>query len=189
MPNPFQERFKSINDKLKRTLAAFPAKAGAIAVQVSDEAFKKQGWTDHGLKPWTPRQSEDANKPSGRAILVLTGRLRRSVRVVNVSATTVTIGTDVPYAKIHNEGGTIKHGERSGILNFSSTPEHGLWTLGKVQTIKQQRGIKAIRRVTYKAHTTQMPQRKFVGDSHELRERIAYMIEKDFTKIFQVTAS
>ena len=36
------------------------------------------------------------------------GRLKKSIRRIRVTQNSVTIGTDVPYAQIHNEGGTIK---------------------------------------------------------------------------------
>lgn len=188
MPNPFDLRFKDMDDKLRRTLLQLPAIAGAIVVKHSDQAFRDQGWTDHTLQEWTPRASEDAkDRAKLRHILIKTGRLRRSVRVIQATLQGVIVGTDVPYARIHNEGGQIHHPQRDGILNFSHTPANGLWRFGKVQTINQQRGIKAIRRVTYKAHTTTMPMRKFLGNSHQQTEEIKFTFTKHILKAFKIS--
>ena len=46
------------------------------------------------------------DKRAGRAILVKSGDLRRSIRfdTVNKSNLSVRIASDLPYARIHNEG-------------------------------------------------------------------------------------
>lgn len=67
-------------------------------------SFRKQGFEDRSLHHWKPRKKEDNRK--GRAILVDSGDLRRSIvrEPVNKSQLQVKISTDLPYAKIHNEG-------------------------------------------------------------------------------------
>jgi phage gpG-like protein len=192
MPNPFQARFTSIEHKLQQTLAALPAKAGAVVVHHSLESFHDQGWTDSSLEPWSPRLSKNG-KNTGRAILVQSGRLRRSIRVLTATADSVTVGTDVPYAQIHNEGGTISHPARDTILNFTEHKGidyeiHGKKSmrLAKVQTINQQRGIKAIRRATIKEHTTTMKKRQFIGNSKQQTEEITFMLQKEINKAFSI---
>ena len=186
MSNPFQERFTSIENKLERVLSELPAMVGAKVVQFSNQAFRNQGFTDESLETWTPRKSETA-KSEGRAILVQTGRLRRSIRVITSTLDSVTIGTDVPYAQIHNQGGSTTHYAHGRILNFDMAGENGgRWRFGKAGTIKQQRGIKAIRRATFKEHTTKIPQRKFLGNSHQQTEEIKFLIEKQINKAFSI---
>lgn len=66
--------------------------------------FKKQGFDNKGVSAWTPRKKGD--KRAGRAILVKSGDLRRSIRTSKISnsALEVTIATDLKYAAVHNEG-------------------------------------------------------------------------------------
>lgn len=73
-------------------------------------SFRKQGFENRSVEHWKPRKKEDNRK--GRAILVDSGDLRRSIvrEPVNKSQLQVKISTDLPYAKIHNEGGTMKNG-------------------------------------------------------------------------------
>lgn len=73
-------------------------------------SFRKQGHEDRSIDHWKPRKREDNRK--GRAILVDSGDLRRSIirEPVNKSQLQVKISTDLPYAKVHNEGGTMKGG-------------------------------------------------------------------------------
>jgi phage gpG-like protein len=66
-------------------------------------SFKQGGFTDDTFEAWKPRKSKKDN--SGRAILVKTGDLRRSVnRTINLSQLRVIFKSDLPYAAIHNYG-------------------------------------------------------------------------------------
>ncbi len=69
-------------------------------------SFRKQGFDDRNVQPWKPRKKEGKRK--GRAILVDSGDLRRSIvrEPVNKTQLSVKISTDLPYAKVHNEGTT-----------------------------------------------------------------------------------
>lgn len=102
--------------------------------------FREQGFQDQTFQPWKRRKIKDSKRgryqywqeqgtddkagkrhrvkgtvrsvKMGRAILVDSGDLRRSIvrEPVNKSQLQVKISTDLPYAKIHNEGGTMKNG-------------------------------------------------------------------------------
>jgi len=67
-------------------------------------SFRKQGFDDRNVQPWKPRKKEGKRK--GRAILVDSGDLRRSIvrEPANKTQLSVKISTDLPYAKVHNEG-------------------------------------------------------------------------------------
>ncbi len=73
---------------------------GTAAVNDAKENFRRQGFA--GV-PWAHRKT-DGRKDKGRAILVKSGHLRNSIRIVSIGSGSVTIGTDVPYARVHNEG-------------------------------------------------------------------------------------
>jgi phage gpG-like protein len=60
---------------------------------------------------WPPRKR--SRQP--HALLVQTGALRESVRVLQTIAETVTIGSDLPYAAVHQFGSTHARGRGGGI--------------------------------------------------------------------------
>lgn len=69
------------------------------------EGFRKGGGqTDDSKGGWTARGSS-APRNQGRAILVDTGALRRSIHALKISFKEIIIGTTgIPYADRHNEG-------------------------------------------------------------------------------------
>jgi phage gpG-like protein len=85
------ERIKKLIPRLIRIL-------GNEALLFFNEQFKKQ--QDPEGKQWQKRK--DAS--NGRALLVKSGRLRKSIRIQRSTGNTIRIGTDVSYAKYHNSG-------------------------------------------------------------------------------------
>jgi phage gpG-like protein len=77
---------------------------GVEAVKHYKASFRNQGFTDNILHKWGKREREDRNTKKERAILVKSGDLRRSIKVVRRSLKSVTIGSDLPYAQVHNDG-------------------------------------------------------------------------------------
>ena len=106
-------------------------------------------------------------KLSGEVLNVRTGRLRRSIFELVEATPEVVIGkvsssADVPYGRIHEYGGTIKHPggtaywmDSSGNIRFVSN-----YTASRVATGEFPRT---------KPHTITMPERSFMRSS--LRER------------------
>lgn len=73
--------------------------------------FRKQGFDDTTVQRWQPRKRTHYRTRSGkvvddrnRAILVKTGRLKRSLRKKRISSFAGIIFSEVPYANIHNDG-------------------------------------------------------------------------------------
>jgi phage gpG-like protein len=68
-------------------------------------SWRKQGFENQTIDHWKPRKKE-TKRSIGRAILVKSGDLRRSIvrEPVNKSQLSVKISTDLDYAKVHNEG-------------------------------------------------------------------------------------
>ena len=106
MPNIFP--LNAVERHFKQVLQYAPGMLGNDAVNFFLDRFKEQAWLGTSREPWQKRKAFTAwgktPRNKGRAILIDTGRLRRSIRITQVSQMTVTIGTDVPYAKAHNEG-------------------------------------------------------------------------------------
>lgn len=87
---------------------------GNIVVNEVDKNFKAEGFIDRSVKKWKPRKRPDKN-PKKRAILVKSGRLKRSIRRLSVSAKRVTVGAKgkaAVYAGVHNHG--LKAGRGAG---------------------------------------------------------------------------
>lgn len=94
--------------KMRKALEAAIVDVGNTARVFFIDNFRKQGFDDKTVQKWKPRKVQD--KRAGRAILVKTGDLRRSIirNPANRAALTVKISTDLAYAKIHNDGGMGK---------------------------------------------------------------------------------
>ncbi|MCD8440857.1 phage virion morphogenesis protein [Tenacibaculum finnmarkense] len=163
----FFEKLQRINNKL--FLSKMTSEAGVIAVKFSKDRFRQsqKNWVDTSQEKWTPRKRKRAG-----SLLVGpgSGRLKKSIRKISEGKYYVLIGTDVPYAQIHNEGGTIKTTAR--------VRAHSRTRKGRSQLIK------------VKAHTRQMntkiPKRQFLGESAVLARRLEnHMYDKVTDEIYK----
>jgi phage gpG-like protein len=72
---------------------------GKMAREHVDNNFRAEGFVDETLHRWPKLR---APKPSGKKILVRTGRMKRTTRIVNRTRNNVSLSTPVAYAGIHN---------------------------------------------------------------------------------------
>ena len=155
-------------------------------------SWRVQGFEDRTVEKWKPRKKE-TKRSIGRAILVQSGDLRRSIirQPVNKAQLSVKISTDLPYAKIHNEGGVINKGASTSVLHFRDV-------MTNIQTgavtrrfaKNRQTGMRHLRatsamKVDIGAHTINMPKRQFMGDSYKLNEMCKKIIVSQLDKIFK----
>ena len=125
-------------------------RSGVVAVNFSKERFVRKDWLDGSSRQvWDKRKKKDKG-----SLMVRSGRLKRSIRKMSEGDYFVYVGTDVPYAQIHNEGGE---------LNKTITVRtHSRTRKGRTETVKSHR-----RKMNLK-----MPKRQFLGDSNALAKRI-----------------
>lgn len=144
---------------VKRVMVKVPRKVGDTAVMFTKERFRRQAWLDHRSKRWKKRKP-GSRRNKGRAILVDKARLKRSIRVKRAASSSVTIGSNVPYAKAHNEG-----------------------VRGTVSVKAHSRNVNN-KKVTVGAHTKKMnlPKRQFMGKSQYLDKRIKRVIASQILK-------
>ena len=97
--------------KLQKSLNDFVVVMGTDAKNHFVKSFRNQGFEDASIEKWQPRKRTNYRTRSGkvvddtnRAILVKSGDLRRSIKVLNKSYRSITLGSDLPYAQIHNDG-------------------------------------------------------------------------------------
>ena len=110
--------------------------------------------------PW--KKSKRALKDGGLT-LTKSARLMKSV-TSRAGATSVEIGTNLIYARIHQLGGSIKHPARERVLHFSQK-KRGAMTFGRPGTgdlfAKKSKARYAMK-VAGKAYTIVMPRREFL---------------------------
>jgi len=171
MANLKVEGNKAFWDKLKKTNGGkFKKKiideAGIRAKRFSKDRFRKKKWMDRTPQPWEKRK----RKAKG-SLMVQTGRLKTSIRILNKGKYYVRIGTDVPYAKIHNEGGKITKTVTVKSHNRKRSSKRSRNGSEDIKVRQHQRNM-----------NTTMPQRQFLGSSRYLAKLMEYKMKKMFDK-------
>jgi len=151
-----------VERKFRSVFARLPVIVGNEAVNFTLDNFRMQGFMGNTFQRWLPRKQSWGNKKfGGKNILIGVGRLRRSIRITHVSANMVAIGSDVKYARAHNEG----------------------LRLGVIQTVK---GFTRRNGTTVSGHQRRIdmriPQRRFMGPSPYLNARLKRVALAEFMK-------
>lgn len=172
-------------EKLKPELSKIVDLMGVEAKNHFTNSFREQGFTDETLSLWKPRKRSERGK--SRAILVKSGRLRRSLRSSKRGSFSVVISTDVPYAQLHNDGGIINKRERTANIMYRE-----LYTnLETGKTVKRFAKKKGKNKATHSmsvnigAHTIKMPKRQFIGYSGKLNRKIISKFDQRIKKWFK----
>lgn len=161
-------------NRLTKLYRKFPAMAGIEAERFSKERFVYKNWFDKTPQPWkkpepVPEWVPREWRKKGGSLMIGkgSGRLKRSVRRLKVTRNSVTIGTDVEYAQIHNEGGTIKQN--------ITIKAHSRKRKGREENVKEYK-----RKREFK-----IPQRQFIGESALLLRWIERVVEREITEILR----
>lgn len=171
--------------KVKRMILTLPPKAGAVIVAFSKQRFIEKSWVNLSTEVWAPRKINNRGSV-GRGLLIKSGRLRRSIRVIRTNTSSVTVGSDVPYAAIHNNGfrGTISVEEHTRNVYTKSKQGTGVYSIKtKKERMRTIKGISG--QITVKSHTRQvnMPRRRYLGNSMYLNKQISRMIASELMRI------
>ena len=158
MPNIFEIHARQIEAAMPDIIAELTIEARNFF----DESWDNQGFTDKSLSKW--KKSKDKKGNEKQVTLVETGILRRSLRT-ETTETEGKVFTEVPYAKVHNEGETIK-----GTLKISPFERK---RKGKTENVKAH---------TRNVNTT-FPKRKFMGESAMLNKRAEEIILKRLDQV------
>lgn len=162
-------------------LRQLTTETGAIAVNFSKQRFRDKNWVNRGRESWEQRKRKERKG----SLMVKSGRLKRSVRKISQGSYYVLIGTDVPYAQIHNEGGTInetvKVKAHKRVRNIYALRKRRKAGQSKYTTKKIGSNVS-----TVKAHTRQMkltmPRRQFLGESQTLLKALERYMYKQLMK-------
>jgi hypothetical protein len=176
-------------ERVANAIRGIPRRAATLAVNFSKDRFRAQNWVDHTTQPWKPRSTKTwrrkAERP-GRAVLVLSGKLRRSVRVVSISAERIVIGSDDIKAQVHNDGfrgkvkQTVKKHTRkrygrvssSNLATRKTTSRRGM--IGESEVNEYERTI-----------DQNIPRRRFIGSSAVLNRQLERMITVEIVRAFK----
>ena len=186
-----------VNDRL-------PRKVGIIAVQYFKQNFRDSGFLDGGLRPWKKSQRElrGGMGASARYKTLTSARNHlMSSTQAHIGQGEVSIENPVPYAVIHNEGGTIvsnptitpkmrkyawamayklsgrkrgstgKRGKRTG-SDKEAIPEEAKKWMALALTKKTKIKIRA-----------KMPKRQFIGESRELMQKVSKEVNDSIQRI------
>lgn len=162
-------------------------------------SFKKQGFDG---QPWKQVQRRDPDTNAykypkkkglrrrtspilvGAGYRIRGGTLRRAVS--NMARTTQTRGNgfrmiiDLPYAKIHNEGGTINKSATSRAMNFKVNMRTGRSKFSTEKRANFQQDV------NIGAHSINMPKRQFVGQTAELTQMQTQKIKQIMDRIWKM---
>jgi len=183
-------KLKRIGNKL-----VDPSKAlkqiGVMMVAESQASFKAQRF---GQKAWRERGkvnvfgiiadfAQGRRKPPARRFetrpaLRDTGRLANSI-AFQVKGTIVEVGTNVPYASLHNFGGVSKSEK------ISDTVRQNLWAWLKKQNneLKGRLGWLLNRKFKDQQLEQKVPKRQFVGVTFQTRKAIQKTIGVDIMEV------
>jgi phage gpG-like protein len=199
---------KQAEKKARKAMEAAIVDVGNTAKVFFVDSFRKQGWDDKSVQKWQKRKKAERkgrgkyakgkdgkrdketvrSVKAGRAILVKTGDLRRSIKrnPANRAALSIKISTDLPYAKVHNDGETINVSGRKGSgtitrsIRGSGGFKDGKFTKGRAKRVTFQG-----KEYTTGSYAIKMPKRQFMGDSYNLNEKVKAVIVKRLDKIFK----
>lgn len=157
---PQMPDFFKIANGLKEDMRTY---AKVFCLQWFDDSFQKQGFTDASFQAWDKRKND---KDAGRAILIDTTFLRKSLAVLDETESQIEFGTFVPYASLHNNG------ERMRVVQY-------------VRAFTRTRKGK---REQVKSHSrkidTKYPERQFIGESVQMNKQLDEWLIKEIQKRF-----
>jgi phage gpG-like protein len=166
--NP-EQGISQLQRQFKSVLLRVPLLVGNEAVNFALDNFKMQGFQGATFQPWIKRKvSWVKNKRAGRNLLIDSGRLRRTIRITQMTTNYVAIGTDVKYAKAHNEG------------------VNGLGVIQTVKGFSRKSSLSSGEVTRVRPHTRRInmriPKRQYLGDSPYLQQRLKRVVSYAFIK-------
>jgi phage gpG-like protein len=176
----FSSFFSAKKRELERAKKNMPKIIANDAKNFFTANFKRQGFLDASLEKWQQRKkiaaNERAKEAAGEYRAILTGsgggaKLRRSIDIISFNSSRIVLGSDRPYAKIHNEGGVINH---PGGTPYIRTKD-GRMIFIKKEKMHLAMGITG-------AHKIPMPKRQFIGNSKTLNKNITNKIYRILKK-------
>lgn len=199
-----KKTLKLLERDLQKTISdTLPRKAGVLAVNHTRQNFRDGGFRDGGLQPWKPtrRQQSGSKKASDRYGPLLSSRKRLMGATYDVPMKgKVIVRNTVEYAAIHNEGGTVsthpritpklrkmawaRYFKAAGIRRGTSSKTRKKKDASAPPEARMWKAI-ALSKKSRLNVTAQIPQRRFLGQSKELTEKLQEEAEKELLKVME----
>ena len=167
-----------------------PRKAAIISKNHFRQNFRESGFVDGGLRPWKRTRRQEAGDDRGP----LTSRrnhLMNSIDAVPAPGQVI-VTNPVPYAAIHNEGGTVNTHPTvtpkmrkmawAKVYSLAGVRSKGKLPKNLPEVAEKWRAL-ALTKKTKLNITARIPKRQFIGSSAELREKINNIITDKLTQI------
>lgn len=152
-----------------------PAVISVEAVNHFKNSFINEGFTDQSIQKWMPRKSKRFGGTNNQPTGTYKGELADSIEAM-IQGNSVVIFSDKPYAKIHNEGGTISVTEK--MANYFWNQYYKAKEADNTELMDQFKAMAL-------AKTIKIVQRKFIGYSSTLQNKITDKAIKDLLKVLQ----
>ena len=161
--------FQGAADKL---LKEIPPNIAEMAKGFFKGSFFKEGFTDYGFIAWPRRKDEEAHK-----ILTKSHALRDSIRIASATSQRIEIeaGRGLPYAEIHNTGGTIK-------ITVTPKARRFFWYMFKKTGASKWKYMALTKKSQFRIY---IPQRQYIGESQTLLKNIDSYIVKQIIQNFK----
>jgi phage gpG-like protein len=163
-----------------------PKIIGNEVVNFALDNFRRQGYLGDTFEPWR-RRKPTGRRVSTRAILIQSGRGRRSIRVTRADADIVAVGSDVPYMKAHNKGSTelvtVKAHTRKiyGVAKVGT----GIYSVkSRRERMRKESNLSGHAQVKQHQRRMRLPKRQFLGKSQYLMSRLKRVYAVEIIRAF-----
>lgn len=186
---------KELNELMRRKL---PVIVGRMAKDHFQDNFRKGGFVNDGLQKWSlsKRQRSGIDSAAAQYGPLLSGRnhLFGSIKYVPGDYH-VKVANEVPYAAIHNEGGTVNPTVTPKMRRFAWAMYHKATGREKSKRKTKKSGTKenaaagfwkALALTKKQKLSIKIPKRRFLGESAELTRKINEKTEQEITKILKL---
>lgn len=150
-----------------------PQVVGTEAVKHFKQSFQDEGFTDTNLVKWATRKTKSNNS---KKTLMKSNELVDSIDF-RIQGTTIIIYSDKLYAQIHNEGGKIAVTPK--MKKFFWAMSIQAKNAGDIDQANQYKYMALAKEIT-------IVQRKFIGNSVVMNEKIVAKINRDLTRILNL---
>jgi len=171
----YTEQFIRDLKQLSTALQPMVQDVAVMAADAFDRNFENQSFFGTPWKPSRYVERENALRGRSRHMLQKTGKLRRSI-LYGTAGNLIRFYSNMEYAEIHNEGGTINH---PGGTAFFYDKKKGV----PVWISNRKAYGKNYKRTC--AHRIDIPQRQFIGNHRELEKMIEEYVETEVMKHFK----
>ena len=160
-----------------------PRKVAVVAKNHFMHNFDESGFVDGGLRPWKKTRRQEAGDER-KPLTSQRDHLMNSIDVVGALGQ-VTVVNPVPYARIHNEGGTI-HSQPTITPKMRKMAWAKAYSVARVskggklpkdlpEEARKWRALALTKKEKLNIKI-KMPRRQFIGESKELHEKINQVI-------------